>query len=89
MSKCLNCGAEVKNKFCNVTCQNSYRGKQMRLKYDANPETCKFCGESLPFDKRRNTFCDSSCAAKYNNPLNAKPKEEVVKTYGKKLAKDT
>ncbi len=31
--------------------------------------TCKYCGNDLPMDKHRNTFCNRSCSAKYNNPL--------------------
>ena len=48
MSKCLNCGKEVKNKFCNVSCQNEYRGKLNKQKYEENPCTCIKCGNSLP-----------------------------------------
>jgi 5-methylcytosine-specific restriction endonuclease McrA len=38
-------------------------------KYLKNPSYCKQCDAILPQSKRRNTFCDSSCAAKYNNVI--------------------
>ena len=28
---------------------------------------CKYCSRVLPYEKRRNKFCDHSCAASYNN----------------------
>lgn len=33
MNKCLNCGKEVANKYCNVTCQNEHKGKLNQEKY--------------------------------------------------------
>lgn len=33
MNKCLNCGKEVLNKYCNVTCQNQHKGKLNQEKY--------------------------------------------------------
>ena len=35
--------------------------------YAENPRHCVYCGELIPYEKRENDFCDSSCAAKYNN----------------------
>lgn len=67
MAKCLNCGKEVKNKFCNVHCQNEYKGKQNKLLYEQSPNYCKHCGKPLPWEKRRNLYCNSSCAASENN----------------------
>ncbi len=28
---------------------------------------CKYCKKELPLEKKRNTFCNSSCSASYNN----------------------
>ena len=67
MAKCLNCGKEVKNKFCDVHCQNEYKGKQSKLLYEQNPKLCKHCGKPLPWEKRRNLYCNASCAASENN----------------------
>lgn len=36
-------------------------------KYELNPKICKKCGIPIPYEKRRNNFCSSSCAASLNN----------------------
>ena len=38
---------EVKNKFCNVSCENQYRAKLKRLEYKASPKLCACCGKPL------------------------------------------
>jgi len=35
--------------------------------YNKNPKLCKFCKNSIGYDKRRNCFCNHSCAAAFNN----------------------
>lgn len=40
---------------------------QTKEQYEANPNLCKKCGKPLPWEKRRNEFCDRSCSASYNN----------------------
>lgn len=35
--------------------------------YEANPKLCLQCGKPIPYEHRDNKFCDSSCAASYNN----------------------
>lgn len=67
MNKCLNCGKDVNNKFCNTSCQNQYRSKQIRLKYEENPNVCQHCGKALSWEQRKNKYCSHSCAAKINN----------------------
>lgn len=67
MPKCLNCGKEVKNKFCNTSCQNQYRSKIMQEEYNKNPNLCACCNTPLTWEQRRNKYCSSSCAAKVNN----------------------
>ena len=32
-----------------------------------NPKYCKHCGKEIPYEKRENDFCNSSCAASFNN----------------------
>ena len=64
------------------TCTHSDKWKQAQLKtrefslrekesrianYNSNPSTCKTCSGSLPYEKRKNSFCSSSCAARFNN----------------------
>lgn len=43
--------------------------KEERMKeYYKNPKLCKECKNIIPYDKKNEkSFCDSSCAAKYNN----------------------
>lgn len=36
-------------------------------KYEKEPKRCKACGKEIPFSRRENQFCNSSCAAKFNN----------------------
>lgn len=36
-------------------------------RYYDNPNRCKYCNEILPYEKRMNKFCSSSCSAKFNN----------------------
>lgn len=31
------------------------------------PKICKHCGKEIPYEKRENGFCNSSCAASFNN----------------------
>lgn len=38
-----------------------------QLEYDSSPNYCKFCNSKFSFSKRKLTFCNSSCAARYNN----------------------
>lgn len=35
--------------------------------YNKNPKKCLNCGSVLPYKKRYNLFCSSSCSASYNN----------------------
>jgi len=35
--------------------------------YIKNPPVCLQCGKTLPFNKRRNKFCDHHCSATFNN----------------------
>lgn len=67
MAVCLNCGKEVKNKFCNVSCQDSYYAKLRIERYFNSPRTCSYCGRELDWKHRKNKYCNSSCAAKVNN----------------------
>ena len=85
MANCLNCGKEVKNKYCNVSCQNEHKGKINREKYYEHPKLCSNCNEIIAFEHSRNVFCSHSCAAIKNNK--AKIKKEVKKEI-KSLIKD-
>lgn len=83
MGKCKNieCTNETKKGrvYCSLTCRNVYVNKHLRdytkngkslsgeSNYTKNPKKCNYCGEDLPYNKRRNSYCNSSCAAKISN----------------------
>lgn len=35
--------------------------------YAKNPKCCIHCGKALPWEKKHNKFCNSSCSCSYNN----------------------
>lgn len=43
------------------------RKLRRKEEYDASPKLCKGCGAPIPYEKRKNSFCSSSCSAVYNN----------------------
>ena len=67
MNNCLNCGKEVKGKYCNTSCQNTHRAKLIREDYYKNPKYCKNCSKLIDFENKRNTYCSHSCSATKNN----------------------
>ncbi len=56
-----------------TTSQNSFIEKMKqwssscREKYNLNKNKCLSCGKEFPYEKRRNKFCNHSCAASFNN----------------------
>lgn len=48
-------------------------------KYNKSPNICKFCKKIIPYDKRKNIFCNSSCASTYNNQGRKQTKESKKK----------
>ena len=86
--------------YCSLTCRNVYVNKHMRdyskigktisqnsiNVYEKNKKHCENpnCGKELPYDKRQNKYCDSSCAASYTNTIREctwgdKIKEGIIK----------
>lgn len=60
---------------------NSVLGGQARqalqsAAYLSNPTFCAQCNSMLPQAKKRNKFCDSSCAATFNNTAQPKRKRQ-------------
>lgn len=69
--------------YCSLTCRNIYVNKHLRdyskngkglrdnsnsrAEYKKSPPSCNFCGERLPYEKRSNQYCNSSCQAKETN----------------------
>jgi len=57
--------------------------KQGEAEYAKSPNLCAGCEEPLPYNKRMNKFCSSSCAAKTNNKGRVRSDESRRKTAGK------
>lgn len=49
--------------------------KKCKEKYEQSPHICITCGGIIPYEKRMNQFCSSSCSAIYNN----KHKEKKIR----------
>lgn len=46
MNRCLNCGKDCINKYCSISCQNTYKGILNEKEYKLAPLHCKNCGVS-------------------------------------------
>jgi len=75
----LRCSANDKNyfklkDFCetNNISTSHFTKKMTKEDYYKNPKYCKNCGKIIPYERKDNIFCDSSCACSYNNLLNNK-----------------
>lgn len=67
--------------------RSSYIKRQKELYYQ-NPKHCLYCGKIIPFEKRSESkFCNSSCAASYNNKLRAPRTDESKKKTSDTLKK--
>ena len=44
----------------------------MKGQYEKNPKLCQSCEKIIPYAKRRNKFCNHSCAASFTNIGNSK-----------------
>ena len=71
MKKCKNpdCENLVYNNrtYCSHNCLKVSYIDCVENTYNNNPKCCRFCGEIIPYVKRENIFCNSSCAAAFNN----------------------
>lgn len=59
----------TKGRFCSPECSSNgiaIRRQQAITQYLLTPKQCGECGLALPYEKRHNTFCNSSCAAQSN-----------------------
>jgi hypothetical protein len=57
--------------------------KEQRIKnYNLSPKVCNYCESSLSYEDRHKSYCNSSCASKYNNSKRILSKEtkEQIKT---------
>lgn len=66
-----------------------YKLKQIQqdriYKYKLNPKICKHCGKPIPYEKRKNNFCNQSCSASYNNRVRIKKPKNKCLYCGKEL----
>jgi hypothetical protein len=46
-----------------------YIKNKISEEYLKNPKRCKYCEKEISFEKRKNTYCNSSCMASYTNKL--------------------
>lgn len=53
--------------------------EQSREVYLLTPRTCKHCNTKISYEKRRNQFCSSRCAASSNNKNRIRTKESRLK----------
>lgn len=54
--------------------------KNKRNEYKLHPVLCKYCSTPLSFERKRYTFCNSSCAASFNNKGICRVKKRIPKT---------
>lgn len=64
---------ESKQKLLEGARKSALIGKEksykLREKYEANPKKCLFCETPISYEKKRNKYCNASCAATVNNSL--------------------
>ena len=59
--------------FCSLACGAKHQSKVHPVResnvteYNTHPNVCKSCGKNLPYEKRRNNYCNQSCSAAANN----------------------
>lgn len=66
----------------------NYFNRVTKRKYLLNPTKCLCCGKEFSFEKRNNKFCNSSCAAKYNNYKRGALSSETKSKISKSLKKE-
>ena len=59
-------------------------------RYHKNPKKCKSCNTELSYEKRRNKFCNHSCAASFNNKKQGRresnvPEIQICKSCGSNI----
>lgn len=69
MNKCLNCDKEVKNKYCNTSCQNKHLNPLRKLNIISIVKICPNCNKEFNIEikeggsnKKEKSFCSISCA---------------------------
>lgn len=83
-------GLNMNRGTTNLLIVNAEKHKLSVENYNKNPKRCKKCDTAIPYEKRMNDYCNSSCFASLNNlgvcrnknyydGLRGKPKEIPVK----------
>lgn len=91
MNKCLNCGKDIKNKYCNVSCQNKHQGsKRADKKYGVHIDfnvICVKCGSGFVVNEREKLhpqkdkyYCSRKCAnsRQFSDKTNQLKKEKAI-----------
>lgn len=71
-SSCSGNGEKIRS---SLKAKAAYQQQAKETLYLESPNYCKHCSSVLPYAKRANIFCNSSCSASHNNPKRAKPKQ--------------
>lgn len=98
MNKCLNCNKEVKNKYCDVRCQNIHQNSDKAdkkygkvKKFKVNCHKCNLEFEvkerSKLFPKKKKYYCSRSCANSRNWTEDDKKIKSVKYKPSKKYSK--
>lgn len=48
------------------------RYRRLRSNYEASPNICPWCQQTLPYESRRNRFCSQSCSISFSNTARAR-----------------
>lgn len=87
MSKCKICGIEFDDgrklgghMMTHVKNGATLKHEKAVEEYNKNPNKCKHCDKPIDYDKRKNKFCSSSCAATVNNANGSRKKPDVLCT---------
>lgn len=86
---CKYCGKLFKQKYstqeyCSNLCKDTNAAKLKQKywidKYYKNPKICKECGKVIPYESRKNIFCNKSCSTKYHNKRRVVSESQKIKT---------
>ena len=79
----LKCRNIYVNKYLRDYDKNRESLEKIRIEllfdYFKNPKYCRFCGKKIPYEKRRNNYCNHSCSAKFNNKFKIGKKTNLSK----------
>lgn len=70
----------IDSKMISINEKRKRRSHLKRIEFESNPPHCLECGKEISWERRGAKFCNSSCAAKYNNTrriLSDETKEKI------------